>query len=119
MLVNPASGVIGTMIPGEERRSPRIVTALPVVLTASDRDHSALLVDVALEGAKVECSAKLEIGTRLILKCGTIRATAILVWGEAGRYGIEFDSSLTKAEVAEQVSRSEAMGLRRRLRFHS
>jgi hypothetical protein len=96
-------------IPGEERRSPRLPAALPVMLATSRRDHPALLVDVAPEGAKVACIEPLAVGTLLILKSGSIRAAAIVVWGEDGRYGLEFDPPLTMSEVAEHFSRSDAM----------
>jgi hypothetical protein len=96
-------------IPGEERRSPRISAALPVMLATSQRDHPALLVDVAPEGAKVECLDTLPVGTLILLKSGSIRAAAIVIWGEGSRYGLEFDPPLSAAEVAEHVRRSDAM----------
>jgi hypothetical protein len=104
-------GAIGRPIsvPGEERRSPRISAALPVMIATARRDHPALLADITPEGAKVECSETLPVGTLITLKSGSIRAAAIVIWGEGIHYGLEFDPPLGEAEIDEHVRRSDAM----------
>jgi hypothetical protein len=109
MLNTGARGARPINVPGEERRSPRIATALPAMLSTGQRNHPALLIDVAPEGAKIECGDVLAIGTPLIFKSGAISVPAYVIWGEDGRYGLEFDSPLEEAEVAEQVRRADAM----------
>jgi hypothetical protein len=97
----------------EQRASERLPVSLPAYLEVRGEQHSAKLHNVGSGGAMIEIGVQLGTGTRIRFSCGTIRVDAVIVWATQGRSGLKFLKSIADWQLAEQVSRSDAL-LRRR-----
>lgn len=64
----------------------------------------------------IECSAPVPPAASFVLRCGSIVASAMIVWGKEGRYGINFRSPLSGQELAAQLSRNGAISSRQAAR---
>lgn len=98
----------------QERRAwARFSVAVPAFISVGNQDFTAKLANIVRDGAMLETTAPLNVGKVATVRCGTITATATVVWKESHRVGVRFLSPLTDAEVEEQLSRSTAMAARR------
>lgn len=105
---------------GRERRaSERFSVVVPATLRLGTHDYTAKLLNIVRGGAMLESSAPAEVGSRVMLRCGTIAVNAIVIWSEAGRIGINFETSLTDTQIEEHVSRSTALSARRQSKRQS
>ena len=103
--------------PTEKREGMRFDVALPATAMIMGKDYSVRVLNVALGGAMFETSAPLAARSRLIFRCGTIRADATVAWQSGGCTGVRFDRLLSVRDVAEQLSRSSAVAARRELKL--
>jgi hypothetical protein len=97
----------------EQRTAERLPVSLPAYLEIRGSQHSARLLNVAAGGAMIETGAELAAGTRLRFSCGTIRVDAVAVWLRQSQCGIKFYTPVADWQLAEQVSRSDALARRR------
>ena len=97
----------------DERKDGRITVALPGSVTVNDRVVSALIFDLAADGALIQMPIAVLPGTKVSLRCGPILRAATVRWKKGRRFGISFDQSLTDHEVDEQIGRSHAIESRR------
>lgn len=104
---------------GERRGSERVAVVVPATIQLDTRDYTAKILNVVHEGAMLETSAPVEVDSRLVLRCGTVAANAVVVWTDAGRIGINFETPLSHAQVSEQLSRSTALSARRASKHQS
>ena len=92
----------------EKRSAPRIPIALPVLVEASGRQHSAKLHNLSRGGALVESAVDADPGTPITFSCGTIETRGTIVWRETNRFGIKVGGLVDDARIAQQVARAEA-----------
>lgn len=88
---------------------------MPATLRLETQDYTAKILNLVHAGAMLESSAPVEPNSKVMLRCGTVAANAIVVWSDAGRVGINFETPLTDDQVREHVSRSTALAARREL----
>jgi hypothetical protein len=100
----------------DRRVYPRVPVALPAFLQADGQRHAAQLLDVSAGGAKLECAARLPVGTAVTLDCGTLGRTAVVRWLNGGLLGLCFDSELDAREVSALTNRSTAIAAWREAR---
>jgi PilZ domain len=93
----------------DRRVYPRVPVALPAFLQANGERHAVQILDVSPGGAKLDCSARLSVGTAVTLDCGTLRLTAVVRWLSGGAMGVCFDSELDAREASALIDRSRAM----------
>jgi hypothetical protein len=93
----------------DRRVYPRVPTALPASLQAGGERHSVQLLDVSAGGAKLNCAAKIAVGTAVTLDCGSLARTAVVRWQSGGLMGLMFDSELDDRVVAALTERSRAL----------
>jgi hypothetical protein len=97
----------------EQRASERLPVSLPAYLEVRGEQHSAKLHNIGSGGAMIETAAQLGTGTRIRFSCGTIRVDSVIVWVAQDKNGLKFLKPVADWQLAEQVSRSDAL-LRRR-----
>ena len=93
----------------DRRVYPRVPVALPASLQAGAERHSVQLLDVSAGGAKLNCSARIAIGTAVTLDCGSLARTAVVRWQNGGLMGRMFDSELDSRVVSALTERSRAL----------
>lgn len=99
----------------EKREHVRSCVGLPAVIRVGDKDYSARIANIAVEGAMIESSATLHLGMSLSLRCGSIATDGVVVWTSDGQTGVNFTYPLSDRELAEQLSRTAAIASRRHL----
>jgi hypothetical protein len=97
----------------EQRAAERLPVSLPAYLEVGGSQQSARLHNIAAGGAMIDTAAELATGTRLRFSCGTIRVDAVTVWSRQGKAGLKFFTPVVDWQLAEQVSRSDALARRR------
>lgn len=97
-----------------QRKHQRSALALPAIVKVGGQEYGARILNIAAEGAMIQCSAYFRPGASFFLRCGSITAESVIVWGENGRYGINFRLPLTERQLMEQLSRSKALDFRKR-----
>ena len=103
--------------PTEKREGMRFAVTLPATAMIMGKDYSVRVLNVALGGVMFETCAPLAARSRLIFRCGAIRADATVTWQSGGCTGVKFDRLLSVRDVAEQLSRSSAVAARRELKL--
>ena len=93
----------------DRRVYPRVPVALPATLQAGAERHSVQLVDVSSGGAKLNCQARIPVGTAVTLDCGSLARTAVVRWQNGGLMGLMFDSELDSRVVSALTERSRAL----------
>ena len=93
----------------DRRLYARTQLALPAFLQANDERLSVNLLDISAGGAKLKCPANIQVGTAVILDCGTVGCPAIVRWQNEGVIGLCFDSPLDARVVAALIDRSRAL----------
>ena len=115
--------VIPARVPQEwedRRRAERFPVALPAFLKFQGENHNARLINLAHGGALIETVATLPpLNSAVALHCGTIVARAMVVWTTDRQIGVKFETSLTDAQVNEQVFRTLAIASRRESKLQS
>ena len=82
------------------RRSvPRTQAPLTVIISMRAGEYPTALIDVSRTGARLSGEMLPSIGEQVILKAEQIRVAAIVVWHEAGRCAVEFDTPIAVSEV--------------------
>ncbi len=82
---------------------------MPAFLQAGGERLSVQIVDLSPGGAKLDCPARLAVGTAVILDCGTLARSAVVRWENAGVLGLCFDSELDSREASALIERSKAL----------
>ena len=93
----------------DRRAFPRVTVALPAFLQAGGERHAVQLLDVSAGGAKLSCPASLASGTAVVLDCGTLCRSAVVLWQNGGLVGICFESELDGRDVTALIQRSKAL----------
>ena len=99
----------------EQRASPRLVIALPILIVLGGKQYSATLRNLSSAGAMIETSAPLITLSRIEFKCGTICSRGIVLWQRQSAFGIRFRKPIYEQQLNEQISRSGAVASRRKL----
>jgi len=100
----------------DQRSAPRTPFALPILIQHDGNRYGALLRDLSRAGAMIESLAPLFVSMRLELQCGTICASAIVMWQRGSAYGIKFRQPICDRQMEDQISRLEAVAKRREYR---
>lgn len=85
-----------------ERAWARESVLLPVMVEGFGGKHPAHILDIADGGAMIETDAVLRRGSTIVLGCGTVDASGVIVWDGAGRYGLKFSPVVRKADITNQ-----------------
>jgi hypothetical protein len=93
----------------DRRVYPRVPVALPAALQAGAERHSVQLLDVSPGGAKLNCHARVPVGTAVTLDCGSLARAAVVRWQNDGLMGVMFDSELDSRVVSALTERSRAL----------
>lgn len=89
---------------------------MPAFLQANEERHPVHLLDLSPGGAKLNCVARLSVGTKVVLDCGTLGRTAAVRWQNGELLGLCFDSELDAREVSALITRSIALEARMKTR---
>ncbi len=100
----------------DRRVYPRVEVALPAFLQAGGERRHVQILDLSAGGAKLSCPVGLEVGTAVMLDCGTLGRAAVVRWQNGGQVGICFESELDGRDVADLAERSKALAARMRTR---
>jgi hypothetical protein len=100
----------------DRRVYPRVPVALPAFLQANGERHAVQILDLSPGGAKLDCPVSLEVGTAVILDCGTLGRAAVVRWQSAGVMGLCFGSELDAREASALIDRSRAIAVRMKTR---
>lgn len=103
----------------EQRGDVRFSVALPATAVVAGHAYSVRVLNVALRGAMFELATPLPSRSKLVFRCGTVSANAVIAWQCDGQMGVEFDEDLTDRDVQEQLFRSAAVAARRELKLSS
>lgn len=103
----------------EQRGEARFPVALPATAVVSEHSYSVRVLNVAVRGAMFELATLLPSRSRLIFRCGTISAEAVVAWQCDGKMGVKFCEELSDRDVQEQLFRSAAVAARRELKLSS
>lgn len=93
----------------DRRVYPRVPVALPAFLQANGERLAVQIVDLSPGGAKLDCAARLAVGTTVMLDCGTLARAAVVRWENAGVLGVCFQSELDAREASALIERSKAL----------
>ena len=74
----------------ERRVAERQRIALPANLETKAGIRFVQLQNVSATGAMIEAANLPRVGTRVFVRCGELRASAVVVWAGSGRCGMEF-----------------------------
>ena len=85
---------------GGRRTAPREVTPLLAVYTSVTRSHSALLVDVSSNGARLRAPELPEAGEDLLVSLSNVRVFGTVAWASDGEFAIAFDETLSNEDLA-------------------
>lgn len=96
----------------DRRAYERVTVDLPAFLQAGGERHAVKLLDLSAGGAKLNCPARLPVGTAVILDCGTLGRGGVVRWQNGELLGLCFDSELDKREVSALLARSTALAAR-------
>ena len=86
------------------RGQPRATVNLPVTIATLDGNKRIELLEVSLDGARLEGAALPHVGKNAVLMCGAVEAFGTVVWATDNRCGMQFD---------EPIGLSELVALRR------
>ena len=100
----------------EQRAAHRIPVALPILILLGKTRYGALLCNLTKIGAMFESTAPLTVDMTVVLQCGTICTGGLVMWQRGGTYGIKFSQGICDRQLADQISRLEAVAKRRELR---
>ena len=109
---NHSSEIVGGQ--GRDQRSqPRSEVALPILIALGWTRYCATLHDLSTTGAMIETTAPLVIANVIEFHCGSICASATVMWQGGSTFGIKFGQRITDPQLSEQVLRSKALAGRR------
>jgi hypothetical protein len=97
----------------ERRRGSRFSVALPVILHCEGKKYAATVSNLSSDGAMVRSTLQGRVGTAVVISCGTTEVAATVTWSGAAHAGLTFTRSLSDAELAEHLARSQAIAARR------
>lgn len=83
------------------RAAPRLRISLPAQLTAVDKVHTCILINLSRSGARIAILDALREGEGAILRCGVIDHFGIVTRSDGGMNALAFDEQLTDAMVLE------------------
>lgn len=115
-MVSPVSKPEDPADYSDRRLYPRVTIALPAFLQANGERHFVQLVDVSAGGAKLDCSARVAVGTKVVLDCGSLCRSALVRWQTGGFLGVCFESELDARDASALVERSRALEARMKTR---
>jgi hypothetical protein len=102
--------------PAERRRCERVPVLVPSTVGSGESRQRAHLLNLSAYGALIQTTAPLRLHSRLTFRCGTVAATASVLWRDDENYGLAFAYPLTEAEIVEQVARTAALHARLEVR---
>lgn len=111
--MNPTGPIQPFQDDPDRRASDRFPVAIPAAVLFGGTIYCARLMNIAHRGAKIETSAPLELHSTLELRVGTVSVRAVVVWLRSSCVGVNFVTGLTDCQIAEQVSRSHALAIKR------
>lgn len=100
----------------DQRASPRLAIALPILIVLGGKQYSAALRDLSNAGAMIMTSAPLLSYSRIEFQCGTICSRGIVLWQRHSDFGIKFRQPICERQLSEQISRSAAVANRQALK---
>lgn len=64
----------------------------------------------------IHSTAPVHLHDQIVLTCGTIEASGRIVWVRNGCFGIEFHHPIADEQIVRQLTRADAIAIRRGLR---
>ena len=108
--MNSASCAASAMPPAGRRIAARARVQLPVVLETLSGTGRGTLRNLSCTGALVEVSPLLNVGSDVVLSCGSLEAFGIVVWARMRWCGIAFDEPLDQSTVVSLRVSSDGQG---------
>jgi hypothetical protein len=96
----------------DRRVYPRVPVALPAFLQTDGERLAVQLLDLSPGGAKLNCPARISVGTTVMLDCGSLGRAAVVRWQNGEFLGLCFDSELDARDVVALIDRSNALAAR-------
>lgn len=96
----------------DRRAANRLPVALPVILDLGGQRIGARLIDLTLNGGRIEASAVPLPNSKLVLHCGTVVIAGTVVWSRGSQIGMKFRVPLSERQFDEQVRRAIALASR-------
>ena len=93
----------------DRRAVERSLIFVPASVLFGEVSFTATLLNIGSGGALIQTNALLPVHSRIKLRCGTIDATAFVVWRYSDRCGVKFVQPLKDSQLIEQISRTAAV----------
>jgi hypothetical protein len=94
------------------KRPIRLNLDMPAALSGLTGRFEATIRNISLQGAQIECTARLAIDQRLRLSNDQLPEIVTKVrWRKGNTYGLVFDTTFQFAELARIVARAQGIGL--------
>jgi PilZ domain-containing protein len=100
--------------PGRKRH--RTLVSVPAFVRFGGGQYGVRVHNLSSGGAMIETDAPLRQGAPIVLSCGTLEASGLIVWQRSERFGIQFLVPVGEERVLQQLHRSKAAADRRRAR---
>jgi len=108
--MNASSSTASALSPTGRRIAARARVQLPAVLETLSGTSRATLRNLSCTGALVEVSPLLNVGSDVVLNCGSVEAFGTVVWARMRWCGIAFDEPLNQATVVSLRVDSDCQG---------
>lgn len=92
------------------RSQPRAAILLSGSVEAVSGRKRVSLLEVSLEGARLDGPDLPAAGREVVLKCGPVDAFGTVIWASANRRGIQFDRPISARELIELRNASVSAG---------
>ena len=84
---------------GGRRSAKRVTVPVLVVLSTTDHDHRAALVNISSSGARLSAPSLPAEGEQVILNASGVSAFGRVVWTHGAECGVAFDASIIASDV--------------------
>jgi hypothetical protein len=94
----------------DQRAKIRCPVGIPALALSDGTKSPISILNITADGAMIDTTKMFEPGSALVVQCGTMCATAKVVWQRPDRKaGLKFLTSLSEAQVEEQIARNAAI----------
>lgn len=81
------------------RAQPRAAILLSAAVDAVSGRKRVSLLEVSLEGARLEGPGLPPAGRNVVLKCGPVDAFGMVIWATSNRRGVQFDEPISTTDL--------------------
>ena len=95
----------------------RVCLALPALVTTRRSQRGGWVKNLSAGGALVQLTEPFDLGTEVVLNCGSIEAEGLIVWKKRESCGIWFFDPIEEQQVIAQLAQSDVCASRRMSKF--